>query len=1366
MVKNAAKPPKPVKASVTPLTPADIRRIRESLGLTQIQAGELLGGGIRAFQKYESGTVTPAGPTLSLLRILDADPTALGTLTGTHVPIQQTGLRPYEVTGAHIGALSAPHLVILTRRLLVAEAAKNRIPLDRIHVGSNLTAADGGVDGSIQWAGGPDRTSHLPSRNCVVQVKAAAMTPAKAAKDILTSAGDLEPSIRAALVAGGTYIMLCNRPYVGPEVAKRAAAIIAAAEAQGVKLNASQVAFRDADQIATWVNDHPQVATWVQEQTQPGLASTFKTYTHWAGRHEHETPFVDDDRSAGVRTAIRPAVDQEREVVRVIGLSGLGKSRLVLEALADDEDTGYRPADLVLYGVETELGSTTVKGAVQFLADIGKRAIVVVDRCSLETHNDLAAMVKRSGSRLSLITIDHEIPRGPRPPGTYLVERASSSVVEALIKSLQPGLPTEDVRRLVKFANGFPQMAVLSAQAWVADIPLATVTTDFLIEQVVIGNSLLNKDEILKSAKLLSVFGLMGFRDETAVELGQAASISGALSAEKLQATFADLVHRRVAQPRGRFITIQPRPIAHSLAEQQWQEWGPDKWDEILTQAPGRLRKRAADQLALLNRSEISLEVTRHVCRQDGPLDNYEAVCDGTNASVIDSLSQVDGKATGELLERVFDTLPEGELKNFGGDARGEIRWAVQRIAMVPETFELGAMLLFRLALAENETWGNNSTGQFKSLFPAYLGDTAADGAARLSLLDALIDQDEPTQNILLVEALDKGAEVSHFSRSVGIESQGLRKAIEPWNPTGQHARAYIGECLERLLQFAFTNDEAGARAKQALANDFRALVGTGFIDFVERTVTDITKAQGRYWPQALNSLGSIITYDGGEMPTDVLDRVHKMIAMVSPDDLSGRLKLLVTEMPWDYPCDENLDFDLRETRQQKAITDVAGEALEQPGILTAALTELSTGEQRMSGPFGAALAAQAEDKLMWLWEVMRAYRKAPVGNQNSDLLTSYLAELAKTKPRLVETFKRRAIKSPTLARIVPLLSFKMEIPASDILLVCEGLKNGTVPPNALYTWTFGGRLAKREPAEVAPLFSQMFTDPNQSSLGYDLIGMYSHGRKELLEQLRPQLREAAETAFAKSSNSMNDHHFAELMTWLLKKGRDDADARAVALSLARQLLDRVDEGSLSDERRIKPLLPLLLREFPEIVWPLIGNAITSKPKAAWRFQHALGKSHSFGRRQEKAPIQELSEDTLLAWCHANPDVAPAFLINILPLLTDGQSVEHDQIFGDAEVADGNQTAIVNEFTDTVRRLIDEFGERDDVQQALVANMQTFGWSGSLTTYYELYEQPLASLHQHPKGGVRRWAKKMSDSIAKQIAREQQSDDEHEAQYD
>ena len=63
------------------LDPADIRRIRKRLGLTQAAAGELIGGGPRAFQKYEAGDLLPSRAVSSALRLLDRDPGALAVLS-------------------------------------------------------------------------------------------------------------------------------------------------------------------------------------------------------------------------------------------------------------------------------------------------------------------------------------------------------------------------------------------------------------------------------------------------------------------------------------------------------------------------------------------------------------------------------------------------------------------------------------------------------------------------------------------------------------------------------------------------------------------------------------------------------------------------------------------------------------------------------------------------------------------------------------------------------------------------------------------------------------------------------------------------------------------------------------------------------------------------------------------------------------------------------------------------------------------------------------------------------------------------------------------------------------------------------------
>ena len=64
------------------LEPDEIRAIREGLGLSQVEAGELLGGGPRAFTKYEAGTIRPRASVVRLLRVLEAKPGCSALLDG------------------------------------------------------------------------------------------------------------------------------------------------------------------------------------------------------------------------------------------------------------------------------------------------------------------------------------------------------------------------------------------------------------------------------------------------------------------------------------------------------------------------------------------------------------------------------------------------------------------------------------------------------------------------------------------------------------------------------------------------------------------------------------------------------------------------------------------------------------------------------------------------------------------------------------------------------------------------------------------------------------------------------------------------------------------------------------------------------------------------------------------------------------------------------------------------------------------------------------------------------------------------------------------------------------------------------------
>ena len=59
---------------------ARVKAVRKKLRLTQEEAGRIIGGGRRAFQKYESGATPPSDAAVGLIEILDRHPEELEIL--------------------------------------------------------------------------------------------------------------------------------------------------------------------------------------------------------------------------------------------------------------------------------------------------------------------------------------------------------------------------------------------------------------------------------------------------------------------------------------------------------------------------------------------------------------------------------------------------------------------------------------------------------------------------------------------------------------------------------------------------------------------------------------------------------------------------------------------------------------------------------------------------------------------------------------------------------------------------------------------------------------------------------------------------------------------------------------------------------------------------------------------------------------------------------------------------------------------------------------------------------------------------------------------------------------------------------------
>ena len=120
-----------------------------------------------------------------------------------------------------------------------------------------------------------------------------------------------------------------------------------------------------------------------------------------------------------------------------------------------------------------------------------------------------------------------------------------------------------------------------------------------------------------------------------------------------------------------------------------------------------------------------------------------------------------------------------------------------------------------------------------------------------------------------------------------------------------------------------------------------------------------------------------------------------------------------------------------------------------------------------------------------------------------------------------------------------------------------------------------------------------------------------------------------------------------------------------------------------------------------------------------------------------------LPSEMLINWCKANAPQAPVVLSKIIPL------------FGDS----GEESC---SWHPLARALLDEFGGIPDVLRGFSQNMGTFGWSGSVVTYYQRLRQILEQVREHRIPTVRLWVKEYLEYLEQCIKTERTSEEEDE----
>jgi hypothetical protein len=392
----------------------------------------------------------------------------------------------FEVQSLDIAELNDLQLTKLLNMLLRLEARTFGIAQRAVEVALNIRVADGGEDGRIQWNGDPDKTNFLPSCFVQFQNKATSITPSECANEVVDRHGEVKAMVDEALESGAAYVLFTTQELNKGQKNARIKAIrgkfrkLKKAYADTVYID-----IYDASKIQDWTNHYipaiTAVLSWIGRPLVPGL----QTWSSWDKYEEnHLFEYVADQQRAATTTSLREILAVPKCSARIIGLSGLGKTRLAFEICrGDSAEDGFQ--DRVAY-IDAGSGIQNLPGIVSSWVQGGLDGLLVVDNCDLQTHKSLKREIERADSHLSLLTL-HYNPEKDSETDPIILAAMDDQSIKSMLEPVY-GKRIADLGRVVAFAQGFPQMAVLLAKARLDQSrDMGSLTDDILVSKMLWG---------------------------------------------------------------------------------------------------------------------------------------------------------------------------------------------------------------------------------------------------------------------------------------------------------------------------------------------------------------------------------------------------------------------------------------------------------------------------------------------------------------------------------------------------------------------------------------------------------------------------------------------------------------------------------------------------------------------------------------------------------------------------------------------------------------------------------------------------------------------------------------------------------------
>lgn len=676
---------------------------------------------------------------------------------------------PFHVEASQIKVLGRNFAGFVTE-LLRCESTVNG-QLAKIAVTENETAPDGGVDVLIEDYTGT--SEWIPPGSSVWQLKSADYEPADIRNEFTRAS-----YARGKVEAGAVYVLLLAIDLPAKSVETRRKALLdVAKECEYITTDEDEKRFilLTAANIASWASKYPALAL---SPVLGGRGSLGIDFNAWSSRDMYSTKWLADNKRELAISSINSQLNEgTTPTITVTGPSGVGKTRLVLEAL---RNTAAEP--FVVYVFASDLTSEFLNHLVDRVRN--RRAILVVDDCTAGTRKKVEAAIQ-SGSGVKAIII--ETADDPAVLNKVIpVDLMQREHVEKILEN-NDLLWREARTFVVEHCAGNIKYALWIGNM-IAEQPggsLSNILKKDLIYQL-IGGQLPDGQELL-AACLLALLPRVGWDEELETEV-QLLSSCFSIPMGVFVNVEIKLRELGILEKEGRYRRVTPHPVACYLASKAWQMHAEAIRRDLMPTLTGKMELGFYERMADLGHRDETNKTIEALLIGDPSFSSLAAIETAGKSDLLSRMAIVAPELVLEHVTLLIHAVPASVLKDMKVVRRGLV-YTLTKLVWNSRTFVSSADNLLLLALSENESWANNASGTWTGLFASVLPSTSASPTDRANYLLDKSESADLDVLLLTVIAARKGLDPFESSMADGELQSGV--VVEPRGMPHTYADLY-----------------------------------------------------------------------------------------------------------------------------------------------------------------------------------------------------------------------------------------------------------------------------------------------------------------------------------------------------------------------------------------------------------------------------------------------------------------------------------------------------------------------------------------------------------------------------------------------